>query len=41
MKDTMVVDERRQKAPRMALSYAVRDGKWQDVTYSPEKFHLW
>jgi CubicO group peptidase (beta-lactamase class C family) len=36
MNDTMVVDERKQKVPRMALSYAVRDGKWQDVTYSPE-----
>jgi len=36
MNDTMVVDERKQKVPRMALSYAVRGGKWQDVTYSPE-----
>jgi len=36
MNDTMVVDERKQKVPRMALSYAMRDGRWQDITYSPE-----
>jgi CubicO group peptidase (beta-lactamase class C family) len=36
MNDTMVVDERKQKVPRMALSYAMRDGHWRDVTYSPE-----
>jgi CubicO group peptidase (beta-lactamase class C family) len=36
MNDTMVVDERKQKVPRMALSYAKRNGKWQDITYSPE-----
>jgi CubicO group peptidase (beta-lactamase class C family) len=36
MHDTLVVDERKQKVPRLALGYAKRDGKWQDVTYSPE-----
>jgi CubicO group peptidase (beta-lactamase class C family) len=36
MHDTLVVDERKQKVPRLALGYTKRDGKWQDVTYSPE-----
>jgi CubicO group peptidase (beta-lactamase class C family) len=36
MHDTLVVDERKQKVPRLALGYAKREGKWQDVTYSPE-----
>src|SRR5580704_780697 len=36
MNDTMVVDERKQKVPRLALSYGERDGKWQDITYTPE-----
>jgi CubicO group peptidase (beta-lactamase class C family) len=36
MKDTMVVDERKQKVPRLALSYGDRNHKWQDITYSPE-----
>lgn len=36
MKDTLVVDERKQKVPRLALGYAKRDGHWQDITYSPE-----
>ncbi len=36
MNDTMVVDERKQKVPRMALAYAMRNGRWQDITYSPE-----
>ena len=36
MRDTLVVDERKQKVPRLALGYAKRDGKWRDVTYSPE-----
>lgn len=36
MRDTLVVDERKQKVPRLALGYAKRDGKWQDITYSPE-----
>jgi CubicO group peptidase (beta-lactamase class C family) len=36
MNDTMVVDERKQKVPRLALAYRMRDGRWQDITYSPE-----
>lgn len=36
MNDTLVVDERKQKVPRLALSYKMRNGKWQDITYSPE-----
>jgi CubicO group peptidase (beta-lactamase class C family) len=36
MKDTLVVDERKQRVPRLALAYAMRNGRWQDITYSPE-----
>jgi len=36
MHDTLVVDERKQRVPRLALGYAKRGGKWGDVTYSPE-----
>jgi len=36
MKDSMVVDERKQKVPHMAVSYSNRTGHWEDVTYSPE-----
>lgn len=36
MKDTLVVDERKQKVPRLALAYAMHDGRWRDITYSPE-----
>ena len=36
MNDTLVVDERKQKAPRLALAYQKRNGQWQDVTYTPE-----
>jgi CubicO group peptidase (beta-lactamase class C family) len=38
MKDTLVVDERKQKVRRLALSYSHSDrsGRWQDITYSPE-----
>jgi CubicO group peptidase (beta-lactamase class C family) len=36
MKDTLVVDERKQKVPRLALAYEKRQGRWQDITYSPE-----
>lgn len=36
MRDTLVVDERKQKVPRLALAYAKRNGRWQDITYSPE-----
>jgi CubicO group peptidase (beta-lactamase class C family) len=36
MRDTLVVDERKQNVPQLALGYAKREGRWQDVTYSPE-----
>jgi CubicO group peptidase (beta-lactamase class C family) len=36
MKDTLVVDERKQRVPRLALSYSNRSGHWEDITYSPE-----
>jgi CubicO group peptidase (beta-lactamase class C family) len=36
MHDTLVVDERKQNVPRLALGYARRNAKWQDITYSPE-----
>jgi CubicO group peptidase (beta-lactamase class C family) len=38
MHDTLVVDERRQKVPKLATGYAIRDGRWQDISYSPEDF---
>lgn len=36
MQDTLVVDERKQRVPRVALAYEKRNGRWQDITYSPE-----
>jgi len=36
MRDTLVVDERKQKVPRLALGYAKHSGRWEDITYSPE-----
>jgi CubicO group peptidase (beta-lactamase class C family) len=36
MHDTLVVDERGQKAPRLALGYEKRNGHWLDVSYTPE-----
>jgi CubicO group peptidase (beta-lactamase class C family) len=36
MKDTMVVDERKQRVPRLALAYVKGDDGWKDITYSPE-----
>ncbi len=36
MHDTLVVDERMQKAPRLALAYARRNRRWEDITYTPE-----
>jgi CubicO group peptidase (beta-lactamase class C family) len=36
MQDTLVVDERKQKVPRLALAYEKRKGQWQDITYTPE-----
>jgi CubicO group peptidase (beta-lactamase class C family) len=36
MRDTLVVDERKQSVPRLAIGYARRNGQWQDISYSPE-----
>jgi CubicO group peptidase (beta-lactamase class C family) len=36
MHDTLVVDERKQKVPQLALGYGKRNGQWQDITYTPE-----
>jgi CubicO group peptidase (beta-lactamase class C family) len=36
MKDTMVVDERKQKVPRLALAYERGPDGWKDITYSAE-----
>jgi CubicO group peptidase (beta-lactamase class C family) len=36
MKDTLAVDERKQKVARLALSYSNYSGHWEDITYSPE-----
>lgn len=36
MHDSLVVDERKQMVPRLALDYEKRNGQWQDVSYSPE-----
>jgi CubicO group peptidase (beta-lactamase class C family) len=36
MRDTLVVDERKQKVPRLALGYEKRNGQWQDISYTPE-----
>ncbi len=36
MRDTLVVDERKQRVPRLAIGYAKRNGQWQDISYSPE-----
>lgn len=35
MNDTLVVDERKQKPPRLALGYGKKNGEWADITYSP------
>lgn len=36
MNDTLVVDERRQRVPRLALGYEKRNGQWRDISYTPE-----
>jgi CubicO group peptidase (beta-lactamase class C family) len=34
MHDTLAVDERKQKVPRLALGYEKQKGKWRDITYT-------
>jgi CubicO group peptidase (beta-lactamase class C family) len=38
MYNTLVVDERRQHVPRLAVGYSLRNGRWQDISYSAEDF---
>ena len=38
MHDTLVLDERRHAGPRLALAYEKRNGRWEDITYSPENY---
>ena len=38
MRDTLLVDERHQKAPHLAIGYGQREGKWQDIGYTPENY---
>lgn len=38
MKDTLVLDERKHPGRRLALAYRHRNGRWEDVTYSPENY---
>jgi CubicO group peptidase (beta-lactamase class C family) len=38
MQDTLVLDERKHPGPRLALAYKKRNGKWEDITYSPENY---
>lgn len=38
MHDTLVLDERKHSGPHLALAYRKRNGKWEDITYSPENY---
>jgi len=38
MHDTLVLDERKHSGSRLALAYRKRNGKWEDITYSPENY---
>jgi D-alanyl-D-alanine carboxypeptidase len=38
MQDTLVLDERKHSGPRLALAYRRRNGRWADITYSPENY---
>jgi CubicO group peptidase (beta-lactamase class C family) len=38
MHDTLVLDERKHFGPRLALAYRKRNGRWEDITYSPENY---
>jgi CubicO group peptidase (beta-lactamase class C family) len=38
MKDTLVLDERKHSGRRLALAYRKRNGRWEDITYSPENY---
>jgi CubicO group peptidase (beta-lactamase class C family) len=38
MHDTLVLDERKQSGPHLALAGRKRNGRWEDITYSPENY---
>jgi CubicO group peptidase (beta-lactamase class C family) len=38
MRHTLVLDERRHSGPLLALAYGQRNGRWEDITYSPENY---
>jgi CubicO group peptidase (beta-lactamase class C family) len=38
MHGTLVVDERHQKVPHLASGYGKRNGRWQDIAYTPENY---
>jgi CubicO group peptidase (beta-lactamase class C family) len=38
MHDTLVVDERHQRMAHLATAYGKRNGKWQDIGYTPEDY---
>ncbi len=38
MRHTLVLDERKHSGARLALAYRKRNGRWEDITYSPENY---
>jgi CubicO group peptidase (beta-lactamase class C family) len=38
MHDTLVLDERKHSGPHLALAYRKLNGRWEDITYSPENY---
>jgi CubicO group peptidase (beta-lactamase class C family) len=38
MRDTLVLDERKHPGRHLALAYRKRNGRWEDITYSPENY---
>jgi CubicO group peptidase (beta-lactamase class C family) len=38
MRNTLVLDERKHAGSRLALSYRKHNGRWEDITYSPENY---
>lgn len=38
MHDTLLVDERHQRVPQLAIGYGKRGGKWEDIGYTPENY---
>jgi CubicO group peptidase (beta-lactamase class C family) len=38
MRDTLVLDERKHAGSRLAPAYGKRNGRWEDISYSPENY---